>query len=197
MKDKKGFTLIELLTVIVIMGILMMVAIPSMTKHIENSKKDAFVATVKEYTKSASELFISGDFNCTYNGDNAAYNGKTYSSDSVPKAHWYISICTYKSDTHGCYSNYKALVDSGGKSPWGNKDLLGFIIVDNSGNSAYFDGDYGTEDRYTYQVRFSDGVHAIRGKGNKDTISYNKLSRNDVYNSGDKFVRPYNPCIVK
>ena len=41
--NSKGFTLVELLAVIVIMGILMMVAIPAVTRTIENSRKDTFI----------------------------------------------------------------------------------------------------------------------------------------------------------
>jgi len=42
-KNKKGFTLIELLAVIVILGVLMAIAIPSMTGYIANSKKDNLI----------------------------------------------------------------------------------------------------------------------------------------------------------
>ena len=43
---KKGFTLIELLAVIVILGILMLMAIPSVTKYIDESRKEVYVKTV-------------------------------------------------------------------------------------------------------------------------------------------------------
>lgn len=47
-KKKKGFTLIELLAVIIILGILMIIAIPSVTSYISNSRKSAYVNTAKE-----------------------------------------------------------------------------------------------------------------------------------------------------
>ena len=50
--NKKGFTLIELLAVIVIMGILMMIAIPAVSRTIENSRKEAFVNVAKNYLKA-------------------------------------------------------------------------------------------------------------------------------------------------
>ena len=51
-KNNKGFTLVELLAVIVIMGILMMVAIPAVTRTIENSRKDTFIHIAKAYVNA-------------------------------------------------------------------------------------------------------------------------------------------------
>ena len=39
MKKKNGFTLIELLAVIIILGILMIIAVPAVTKYINDSRK--------------------------------------------------------------------------------------------------------------------------------------------------------------
>ena len=49
MKNKKGFTLIELLAVIVILGLLMAIAIPSVTKYITQSRKKTVTSTIGNY----------------------------------------------------------------------------------------------------------------------------------------------------
>ena len=52
MKNKKGFTLIELLAVIVILGIIMLVAIPAVTGYISGSRNDSYI--------NDASLFVDG-----------------------------------------------------------------------------------------------------------------------------------------
>lgn len=53
-KDKKGFTLIELLAVIIILGVLLLIAVPTISKYIENSRKNTYVNTIKTMVNSVS-----------------------------------------------------------------------------------------------------------------------------------------------
>lgn len=56
-----AFTLIELLAVIIILGVIMLIAIPSITKQITNSRKQAYIKTVKSTINGAKVMVNSGD----------------------------------------------------------------------------------------------------------------------------------------
>ena len=70
MKDK-AFTLIELLAVILILGILLLICIPSISEYIEKSRKETYISTVKELVSGAAILVTKDkididDTNTTY-----------------------------------------------------------------------------------------------------------------------------------
>ena len=69
---RKGFTLIELLAVIIILGILMLIAIPSVTSYINNSRKETYVDTIKELIKGTVVKINSGELD-VYDTDTTYY----------------------------------------------------------------------------------------------------------------------------
>jgi prepilin-type N-terminal cleavage/methylation domain-containing protein len=63
--NKKGFTLIELLAVIVILGLLMAIAIPSVTKYITQSRKKTLMNTVSNYMSALTNEVNNMDYTFT------------------------------------------------------------------------------------------------------------------------------------
>ena len=149
--NDKGFTLIELLAVIVIMGILMMVAIPAVSRTIENSRKDTFVDVAKQYANQVKTLWAADGLECKplTETDESKY---VVSSAVAADNDYYVVIDTANAD------HYPVLLEQGGKSSWGNKDVTGYVKV-----TVVASGDRVKTD---YFVALSDGTHAIKDTDN-------------------------------
>ena len=109
--DKKGFTLIELLAAVVILGILMLVAIPRVSKYIEDAKKDAFIDTAKAYVEAARNAVANGEFVCNDGGvivftDLSVDKGtKSSYGKNIDRGTSFVKI-NYDSDGNYIYSVY-------------------------------------------------------------------------------------------
>ena len=71
MKNEKGFTLIEILAVIVILGIIMIIAIPAVSQNIMDSRKSTYITSIQKYIEAAKNEIAT--FNYTINNDHATY----------------------------------------------------------------------------------------------------------------------------
>ena len=129
MKEKKyGFTLIELLAVIIILGILMVIAIPSVTSYIQTSRKNAYATTAKELIKGVSHEVNSGELEYYDPDVTYYYPGScvtTESGGNSPFGDWkdYYVVYTYNGNgfdyywasvdnaNMGVYLTYSELID--------------------------------------------------------------------------------------
>lgn len=97
MKNNKGFTLIELLAVIVILGLLMAIAIPAVTRYITESRKKTLVSSIDSFVRAASIAVNEGDFDALSDGNRL----------------YYIQVSNDK-------NNSCIFLEKGGTNPFGN-----------------------------------------------------------------------------
>lgn len=67
MKNNKAFTLVELIVIIVILGVIMVFALPNITSTLERNKKDKMIIDAKDMVEKARNYISAG--NSYSNGD--------------------------------------------------------------------------------------------------------------------------------
>ena len=148
----KGFTLIELLAVIVIMGILMVVAIPAVSRTITNTRKDTYLNTAKQYVNQVKTLWAADGLLCDDTNSSVTSAG-TY----------YVEINSAEDQ----------LLEEGGTSPWKN-NTKGYVkVVRNlkTGTSNEFEN--------VYSVFITDTAGNRIGKSDTP-VQFDRLTRSDV-----------------
>ena len=121
--NKKGFTLIELLAVIIILGILMIIAIPSVTRYISDSRKNAYIDTAKEIVGGARNMVNEGklemyDTDATYYIESSCI--KTENASKSPYGDFTKAYVVVTYDGKG-YTYYWTSNDDAGQ---GIKDVI-------------------------------------------------------------------------
>ena len=179
LKNKKGFTLIELLAVIVILGILMLVAIPLVSKYINNSRKDTFINTAKTYVDAVRTAYNADNIECLHRYDGTVWmnastveNGTLYISFIFPEegSYWNTAAASTIEAYGDPIKNAKKLMDSTKKSPW-NNNIAGLIAIEKTNGSS------------VYKVSITDGKHNISSSSYPYVVDSTQLKRSNVKDS--------------
>ena len=157
--NNKGFTLIELLAVIVILGVLMIIAIPMVSQYIRDAKRNAMVDLAKNYVNSARYAYLNGDY--SNSGDDA---GKC---TGVVEGKIYIKFSQIPMDgkSTGSGDNDTKVVKSPIK---GTIDLEKSYVLIHTTETGH----------YTYSVAMADSVG--NGFGKSAAIEVEKLTKKSV-----------------
>ena len=156
--NRAGFTLIELLAVITIMGILMMVAIPSVSRTIENSRRDTFADNALTYINTVRNAVLADEVKCTVGGTDITASG-------TPNGIYYFVINTTEQQT-------KDIMEKVATSSWGGNDLKGYVKWHKTANAS-------GRTTTTYYVRLADA----QGHGMAETEE-KSVSRTSIVTSG-------------
>ena len=161
--DKKGFTLIELLAVIVILGVIMLIAIPSVSSIIANSRKNTYKSTAETLISGARNMVLS-----TATGDPDTNGDWSEITTQIGKINELAKVTGPDAYTKAyviAVNNIKVEQGSNTRSPYGNLVAeQSFVVAAKNKDGSY---DY-------YIQLYDDASYAIQFISEKD------LSKNSV-----------------
>lgn len=170
MKNKKGFTLVELLAVIVILGVLLMIAVPAVQNVIKKAKNNATQKQAELFIDAAKKMAIIDEAT----SDMVIYKLSDLDSD-VDKNRFTGMVVGLKEN--GSYKYYIYLNDSVNKKTIGN-------------NNGIFE--FASEDKINEKV--TDGVKEFK-EGSTQIIKVNNNTYS--YSNNSNTLNPYHSYSVK
>ena len=116
MKNKKGFTLIELLAVVIILGILLVIAVPAVSQYIEDSRKTSYVNIAKSLGGGARNLVNSAKFDLTDTNTTYYIDGKCINTENDYRSPYgdFVKAYVVVTTDGQSYNYYWTSVDSSG-----------------------------------------------------------------------------------
>ncbi len=91
LKNKKGFTLVELLAVIVILGVILAIAIPTVTGLIDMQKRSSFESTVRMMIRGVEYKFLENPSYSLTGKLPADFGATNADFDTASGNHWSVS----------------------------------------------------------------------------------------------------------
>lgn len=170
MKNKKGFTLVELLAVIVILGVLLMIAVPAVQNVIKKTKNNATQKQAELFIDAAKKMAIIDEAT----SDMVIY--KLSDLDSSVDTNRFTGMVVALKE-NGSYKYYIYLNDSVNKKTIGNND-----------NNIF---EFASEDKINEKV--TDGGNVFSEQTQIINVNNNTYS----YSNTNNTLKPYHSYSVK
>lgn len=188
MKNKKGFTLVELLAVIVILGVLLMIAVPAVQNVIKKTKNNATQKQAELFIDAAKKMAIIDEAT----SDMVIYKLSDLDSD-VDKNRFTGMVVALKEN--GSYKYYIYLNDSVNKKTIGNNnnnDIFEFASEDNI-NENVTDGVKKFKEGSTQIIKVNNNTYSY--SNNSNTLNtYYSVKENVTVTVGDN---TYTGIVIK
>ena len=165
--------MIELLAVITIMGILMMVAIPAVSRTIENSRRDSFATVAQNYINTVRNSVLADEIRCSVGGKNIV-------TSATPNGTYYYRLNSDETDTT-YYQQTTDLMESGGNSPWGGATVKGTVYWIKEERKIGSGSTEQNTTKTTYYIKLADtGKHGIDVWTQDQQVKRNAVKTNNV-----------------
>lgn len=187
MKNKKGFTLVELLAVIVILGVLLMIAVPAVQNVIKKTKNNATQKQAELFIDAAKKMAIIDEAT----SDMVIY--KLSDLDSSVDTNRFTGMVV-ASKENGSYKYYIYLNDSVNKKTIGNNnnDIFKFASEDEI-NENVTDGGKIFEEKSTTIIKVNNNTYSYSDTNNT-LNTYYSVKENVTVTVGDN---TYTGIVIK